>query len=100
IDLAADDQRALGRELIAAGKEPGIAKKSEIFADASAHGRLPVLALVTYSNFACVYRTSPVGLNDPQPDLDKLSPDLKPLLQRIAWEAVTAHPMSGVRASP
>ena len=88
------------RELIVAGKVPGITKQSEIFADAGGHGKMPVIALVTYVNFACIYRTSPVGLNDPQPELDKLSPDLKPLLQRIAWEAVTAHPMSGVKPGP
>jgi hypothetical protein len=77
---------------------PGIAKQSEIFTDAGGHGKMPVIALVTYVNFACIHRTSPVGLNDPQPELDKLSPDLKPLLQRIAWEAATVHPLSGVHA--
>ena len=84
------------RELIVAGKVPGITKQSEIFTDAGGHGKMPIVALVTYVNFACLYRTSPVGLNDPQPELDKFSPELKPLLQRIAWDAVTTHPMSGV----
>ena len=87
------------RELIVAAKVPGITKQSELFTDAGGHGKLPVIALVTYCNFACIYRTSPIGLNDPQPELDALSPDLKPLLQRIAWEAVTAHPMSGVKGA-
>jgi hypothetical protein len=86
------------RELIIAGKVPGIAKQSEIFTDAGGHGKAPVIALVSYCSFACIYRVSPVGLKDRQPELDKLSPDLKPLLQRIAWETVLAHPMSGVKA--
>lgn len=87
------------RELIVAGKVPGIAKQSEIFTDAGGHGKLPLIALVTYCNFACIYRMSPVGLNDPQPDLDRISTDLKPMLQRVAWEAAIAHPMSGVTAA-
>ena len=85
------------RELIIAGKVPGITKQSELFTDAGGHGKAPVVMLVSYCNFACIYRVSPVGLNDPQPELDKLNPDLKLLLQRVAWETVTAHPMSGVR---
>ncbi|MBM3891706.1 MAG: hypothetical protein FJ388_21540 [Verrucomicrobia bacterium] len=84
------------RELILAGKAPGIAKQSELFTDQIGHGKPPVQALAAYCVFACIYRVSPVGLNDPQPGLDRLSPDLKLLLQRIAWETVTAHPMSGV----
>lgn len=87
------------RALILAGKVPGITKQSELFTDAGGHGKMPVIALVTYCNFVCIYRISPVGLNDPQPELDKLTPDLKPLLQRVAWEAATAHPMSGVTAT-
>jgi hypothetical protein len=88
------------RELILAGKVPGITKQSEIFADAGGHGKNPVIALVTYCTFACIYSMSPVGLNDSQPELDKIDPGLKAVLQRVAWEAVTAHPMSGVKAQP
>ena len=64
------------------------------------HGKAPVLALATYCNFACIYRLSPVGLRDSDPALDKLSPELKPLLQQIAWDTVTAYPFSGVAAKP
>ena len=85
------------RDLIASGKAPGIAKQSELFTDQIGHAKSPVVALATYCFFACLYRASPIGLNDPQPELDKLSPALKPLLQRIAWKTVTTHPMSGVR---
>ena len=84
------------RELIIADKVPGIAKQSELFTDPGGHGKPPVMALATYCHFACMYRVNPVCLNDPQPELDRLSRDLKPLLQRVAWEAVLAQPLSGV----
>lgn len=85
------------RELIAAGKAPGLSKQTDLFTDPIGHGKPPLTALTTYCNFAALYRTSPVGLADKQPALDALSPELKPLLQRLAWEAVTKHPMSGVK---
>lgn len=86
------------RELIAAGKAPGLAKQTDLFTDQIGHGKLPIIALTTYCNFACIYGVSPVGLKDNEPALDKLSPALKPLLQQIAWDAVTAYPLSGVKA--
>ncbi len=84
------------RELIAAGKAPGLAKQTDLFTDPIGHGKEPVLALAAYCNFACIYRVSPVGLKDSAPALDKLSPELKPLLQQIAWDTVTGYPRSGV----
>lgn len=85
------------RELIAAGKAPGLSKQTDLFTDSIGHGKPPLLALTTYCNFAAIYRVSPVGLADKQPALEALNPELKPLLQRLAWEAVTKHPMSGVK---
>jgi hypothetical protein len=87
------------RELLAAGKAPGLTKQSELFSDPIGHGKAPVTLLVTYCNFATIYRISPVGL--PRPDSYKasISDELNMLLQTIAWEAVTAHPMSGVKAT-
>ena len=84
------------RELIAAGKAPGLTKQTDLFTDQIGHGKEPVLALTAYCNFACIYRISPVGLKDTNPNLEKLSPELKPLLQQIAWDAVSTYPMSGV----
>lgn len=72
------------RELVAAGKAPGLTKQTDLFGDQIGHGKEPVLALATYCNFACIYRRSPVGLKDADPDLDKLSLELKPLLQQLA----------------
>ena len=87
------------RELIAAGKAPGLTKQTDLFTDQIGHGKEPVLALTTYCNFACIYKISPVGLKDTNANLDKLSPELKPLLQQIAWETVSAYPLSGVKPS-
>ncbi|MFM7291881.1 MAG: hypothetical protein ACKO6B_11720 [Planctomycetia bacterium] len=84
------------RERVAAGSVPGIRRQSELFTDPIGHGRAPILALATYCNFACLYGRSPVGLDDGDRELDRIHPDLRPLLQRIAWETVTAHPLSGV----
>ena len=87
------------RELIAAGKAPGLAKQTDLFTDQIGHGKEPILALATYCNFACIYQVSPVGLKDTNDKLDKLSPELKPLLQQIAWDTVSAYPLSGVKAA-
>jgi hypothetical protein len=82
------------REMIAAGKAPGITKQSELFTDQIGHGKAPVLALVSYCNFACITGRSPVGLKVKEAGI---SDELNALLQRIAWETVTSYPMSGVK---
>jgi hypothetical protein len=86
------------RELVAAGKAPGLTKQTDLFGDQIGHGKAPVLALASYCNFACLYRVSPVGLKDANPELDKLNPELKLLLQQIAWDTVTSYAKSGVTA--
>ena len=86
------------RELIAAGKAPGLTKQTDLFTDPIGHGKEPILALTTYCNFACIYKISPVGLKDTNANLDKLSPELKPLLQQIAWDTVSNYPLSGVKS--
>lgn len=70
------------REKIIKGKAPGIAKQSELFTDQLGHTR------------------SPIGLPVPAvisklPEAEKLNA----LLQELAWEAVTGHPLSGVKAA-
>jgi hypothetical protein len=84
------------RELIAAGKAPGLAKQSDLFTDTIGHGKAPILVLTAYCNFACITGRSPVGLKVSEPGI---SEELNSLLQRIAWETVTAYPMSGVKAA-
>jgi len=55
--------------------------------------------LLSYCHFGTIYQRTLVGL--PVPEKLKTHPqakDLIQLLQQIAWDSVTAHPMSGVKA--
>lgn len=87
------------REKIIAKQVPGIANQSELFTDPLGHVNATVMALNAYCHFAAIYRTSPVGLPVPKvlaaSKLEKKE-ELNKLLQEIAWEAVTSHPLSGV----
>jgi hypothetical protein len=83
------------RELIAAGKAPGLAKQSELFTDPIGHGKGPVMLLASYCNFACITGKSPVGLKLSDKDV---SDELNALLQQIAWDTVRTYPLSGVKA--
>jgi hypothetical protein len=89
------------REKIIAGQAPGLKTQEDLFTDELGHGKPPLQALVGYCNFAVIYRRSPVGLPVPQVLKGaKLGDDeekLNRLLQELAWEAVLAHPLSGVR---
>ena len=84
------------RERVVAGDAPGITRQSELFTDPIGHAKAPVMALATYCNFACLYGRSPVGLDDGDRELDRTHPKLRSVLQEIAWDAVTSHPLSGV----
>jgi len=87
------------REQVAQGKVPGIAKQSELFRDPLGHPQPALAALVTYCHFAAIYQRSPVGL--PLPPEFAAAPhaaELNPLLQQIAWDAVSSYPMSGVKS--
>jgi len=57
--------------------------------------------LSAYCHFAVIYRRSPIGL--PLPSVLGSNPAwgdaLNRLLQQLAWDAVTRHPLSGVKAS-
>lgn len=93
------------REKVVAGEAPGLKQQSDLFGDAIGHATPPLMALVGYCHFASIYRTSPVGL--PAPTIlaanKKIGAEdvaaLNHLLQEIAWQAVTEHPLSGVKAS-
>jgi hypothetical protein len=55
--------------------------------------------MMGYCHYAVIYRKSPVGL--PAPKALKIQGDvnaLNRLLQELAWDAVTHHPLSGVGA--
>ena len=91
------------RTKIIAGEVPAFARQSDLFKDEIGHPQPPLEALVSYCNFAVVYRRSPVGL--PMPDCmahanyPKWDDKLNRLLQEIAWDAVTHHPLSGLPQS-
>jgi hypothetical protein len=90
------------REKIIAGEAPGLKRQEDLFTDPIGHARPPLQALVAYCHYAVIYGRSPVGL--PLPSVlgkAKASSDtqqLNSLLQQLAWDAVTAHPLSGVKA--
>lgn len=89
------------REKIIAGQAPGLKTQEDLFFDTIGHGKPPLTVLVTYCNYAVIYRRSPVGLSVPnalkQAKLGDQEEKLNRLLQEIAWEAVIQHPLSGVR---
>jgi hypothetical protein len=85
------------REKIIAGEAPGLKDQNDLFSDAIGHAKAPLQALVAYCYYASIYERSPVGLPAPAV-LGKADEKLNRLLQEIAWEAVTSHPLSGVTA--
>jgi hypothetical protein len=90
------------RKRIQAGTVPGISKQAELFTDKVLHPAAPLETLVSYVNFSVIYRKSPVGLGMPDvlKQAQKKHPQwdekLNKILQEIAWEQVTKHPLSGV----
>jgi hypothetical protein len=87
------------RSRIHAGKAAGLKSQAELFTDALGHGTPPLQVLVAYCHYAVIYRRSPVGL--PLPGVLKKKAEwgdeTNRVLQEVAWEAVTRHPLSGVK---
>ena len=79
------------RSLIVDGKYPGITKQSELFTDPIGHGRGHVQALVTYCNFAAIYRISPEGH-----ELAGLTKEQNAILQKLAWETLSSYRHAGI----
>ncbi|NQT20849.1 MAG: hypothetical protein HQ592_14170 [Planctomycetes bacterium] len=99
--IVPDAQATLAlRERIIAGTAPELEKQSDLFTDAWGHPSPPLRQLSAYCHFAVIYRRSPVGL--PMPSVPADSPSwgvtLDRLLQELAWDAVSSHPLSGVEA--
>jgi len=88
------------REKITAGQAFGLKKQSDLFRDNWGHPQPPLQLLDTYCHYALIYKRSPVGLPMPsaltKPKNPAYDESLNHLLQQLAWEAVTHHPMSGV----
>jgi hypothetical protein len=91
------------REKIVHGEAPGLQAQSDLFRDTWGHAQPPLQILSSYCHFAVLYRRSPVGL--PVPPAFRLLQDvseedkakLTTLLQQIAWDTVSQHPMSGIQ---
>ena len=88
------------REHIAKGTAPGLTQQTDLFRDPIGHPREPLAALVTYCHFAAITGRSPVGLPVPA-ELQKIpqAAELNALLEKLAWDAVSAYPFSGVKAA-
>lgn len=89
------------RKQIAEGTAPGLTKQTDLFTDPIGHAKPPLAVLVAYCYYAQIYGRSPVGLPVP-PALkgsfnDETAAKLNQLLQEIAWNTVSTHPLSGVK---
>ena len=92
------------REKIVAGEAPGLKAQWDLFRDDWGHPQAPLQVLDGYCHFAVIYRRTPVGLPMPaeigederseSDDAEKLNR----LLQELAWNAVSGHPLTGVAA--
>jgi hypothetical protein len=91
------------REKIIDGEAPGLKTQEDLFTDAIGHAKPPLQALVAYCHFGVISRRSPVNLPMPAVLERAKNPNwdakLNRLLQELAWEAVTQHPLSGVQAT-
>jgi hypothetical protein len=91
------------REKIVAGEAPGLKAQWDLFRDNWGHPQPALQVLDGYCHFAVIYRRSPVGLPLPvelERDQNLTEKDkLNRLLQELAWDAVTHHPLSGVGAN-
>ena len=81
---------------------PGIKTQAELFTDSWGHATAPIKVIASYCHFAVVYKRNPVGLPMPTFQSTDTNPDwrnekLNRLLQELAWDAATNHPLSGVK---
>ena len=102
VSIVPDAQATLAlRESVIAGTVPGLARQSDLFTDAWGHPGPPLRLLAAYCHFSVIYRRRVMG--PPPPGVLDSSPAwgdaLNGLLQRLAWDAVTQHPMSGGSSS-
>ena len=88
------------RDKVIAGQAPGVKTQEDLFTDPLGHVKGHVMALNAYCHYAVIYRKSPVGLPVPAvlktAKLGEHEEKLNTLLQELAWDAVTKHPLSGV----
>ena len=87
------------REKIVAGQAPGLKAQWDLFTDALGHPKPALTVMMAYCHYAVIYRRSPLGLPVPK-ELGTDGAALNHLLQELAWDAVSHHPLSGVTAAP
>lgn len=96
------------RQTVIEGKASGLAKQSDLFTDGCGHPRHAVEMLAAYCHFAVIYHRSPVGLpvipflkmpKEKSKEIVTYTPELNLLLQHLAWDAVSSHPLSGFNAA-
>jgi hypothetical protein len=88
------------REQIVAGKHRILKVQWRLFRDDWGHPTVPLKVLAAYCFFAAIYQRSPIGLPMPkefEENKEFAIPSLNAALQQIAWEAVSANPMSGLK---
>ncbi len=88
------------REKIITGQAPGLKEQRDLFSDPEGNPEPALQILATYCHYAVIYRRNPSGLPVPAALVGFPAEEaaaLNSLLQQIAWEAVTAHPLSGVK---
>jgi hypothetical protein len=95
--IVPDAQAALAlREKIIGGTAPGLKKQSDLFTDPWGHPAPPLRLLSAYCHYSVIYRRSPAGL--PAPASSGVKDEaLNHLLQELAWDAASHHPLSGIR---
>ena len=101
------------RQMVAAGKLPGVTKQSQLFWDNNEtknrddHAAHQTVVLAMYCAHAAIYRKSPEGLKVSSPDGFYWGPKAErgkvpvndaqhAILQKLAWETVSKYPYAGI----
>ena len=101
------------RQMVAAGKLPGVTKQSQLFWDNDEtksrddHAASQTQMLAIYCAHAAIYRKSPEGLKVSSPDGFYWGPKAErgkvpvndaqhAILQKLAWETVSKYPYAGI----
>ncbi len=83
------------RAMVAAGQFPGVTKQSQLFRDPIGHGQGQVMTLAAYCDFVALYHANPAGLKFADRSVNEAQ---RTILQKIAWDTVSAYPYAGVAA--
>ena len=86
------------RRKVIAGQFPGVTKQSELFTDSLGHPGPLMKALAGYCHFIVIFQKDPRGLPLPKFPVRAqatITDEENKILQQIAWDAVTNHPLSG-----